>query len=696
MRISTDWLNEFVATPPADELAHVFEMAGIGVEGVEDGVFTLEVTNNRGDWLSAIGLAREVAAMTGQQLRLPRNNETAANADTSAPVEVQIENVEDCPRYLARVIEEVRLGPSPDWMQRRLTECGMRPINTIVDVTNYVMLETGQPLHAFDAAQVQENRIVVRRARADETLQTLDGVKRALNPEVLVIADRDTPIGLAGLMGGQHSEVTAATTRVLLESAHFAPLRVRRGARSLGLSTEASRRFERWVDPNGVRRAAERAAQLFAECGAGRALPHEVDWYPQPALAVPVRLRVARCNALLGLRLSTEAIAAILERLGLEVQREDFDNSDGDALLVSVPTFRRDITREVDLIEEVARVHGYEQIPTTLPRTVNPMAGRSLSQRLEERARSALLRCGVTEVMTLSMENAMSVERAGLAASSAERESVVRLRNPVSEDHTQMRTSLIPSLLEVLGKNARHGARVFELGRVYLARADVPSDTPQSEHPLPDEQRHLGVALLAPPTPPAHWQGTSPAPADFYALKGILETVLEELGAPPAQWRATSEGGFHPGRCAALSVEGQDIGIVGEAHPEVASRYDLTGRACLATLHFDALVRHVSLLKSYAPPSRFPVVERDLALVLSADIATSQVEATLQRAGGALLQNVRTFDVYTGAPIPDGFKSLALALCFGSAERTLTDVEVEAAMTQIRVAAERELNATLR
>ncbi len=513
---------------------------------------------------------------------------------------------------------------------------------------------------------------------------------------MLVIADRNTPIGLAGLMGGQHSEVTAATTRVLLESAHFAPLRVRRGARSLNLSTEASRRFERWVDPNGVRRAAERAVQLFEECGAGRALPHEVDWYPQAALAVPVPLRVARCNALLGLRLSTETIAALLERLGLEAQRESSSNKDGETLIVSVPTFRRDITREADLIEEVARVHGYERIPTTLPRTVNPMAGRSLSQRLEERARSTLLRCGVTEVSTLSMENAASVERAGLSAPPAERQSVVRLRNPVSEDHTQMRTSLVPSLLGVLGKNARQGARVFELGRVYLARTDAPSETPPLADVLPDEQRHLGVALLAPPTPPAHWQGTPPAPADFYALKGIVETVLSELGASPAQWRATREDGFHPGRCAALAVEGQDIGIVGEAHPEVAARYDLTGRAYLATLHFDALVRHISLLKNYQPPSRFPIIERDLALVLRQDITASQVEATLQNAGGGLLQNVRTFDVYTGAPIADGSKSLALALRFGSAERTLTDAEVEAAMTQIRAAAERELAATLR
>jgi phenylalanyl-tRNA synthetase beta chain len=310
MRISQDWLNEFVTTPALDKLEHTFEMAGIGVESTEGGIFELEVTNNRGDWLSAIGLAREIAALTDKRLRLTTTE--VEETSSGAVLSVDIESSRDCPRYFARVIENLKVGPSPDWMQRRLTECGVRSVNNIVDVTNYVMLETGQPLHAFDADKVANNNIVVRRAFDGEKLHTLDDIERVLTPEVLVIADPDKAIGIAGVMGGLHSEVTSSTTRVLLESAHFDGLRVRRGARALGLSSEASRRFERWVDPNGVRRAADRAAHLLQEHAGGTITSVFADRYLQPITPVTVRLRSARCNAVLGLRLTTEAISKVV------------------------------------------------------------------------------------------------------------------------------------------------------------------------------------------------------------------------------------------------------------------------------------------------------------------------------------------------------------------------------------------------
>lgn len=691
MRISSQWLNEFVAVPESLELARVFEMAGVGVENAEDDVWSLEVTSNRGDWLCAIGLAREIAAMTDKRLRLHANH--AAHEYSSESIAVEIENAADCTRYMAFSLEDVRIDESPDWMQKRLAECGMRAINNIVDITNYVMLETGQPLHAFDAATISDDQIVVRRARADETLLTLDGVERALNDSVLVIADAQKPIGLAGLMGGQDSEVTHKTQRVVLEAAHFAPTRVRRGARSLGLSTEASRRFERHVDPNGVANAAHRALALLQE-HAGARVVSLVDSYPQPVAAPKVRLRASRCNAVLGLNLSIDTMANLLKRLGLGVEQNEAGQNE-DALLITIPTFRNDIAREEDLIEEVARVHGYEHIAQTLPRTVNAMAGRSLSQRLEERAKSALLRCGLTEVVTISMQNAASVERAGLPVVP-----VVRLSNPLSEDYTQMRTSLVPSLLEVLEKNARvslgaDGVRVFELGKTY---------TPQDGQKQPRECRVLALALhetLA----LAHWLNSSGADAGennrqdaargFFQLKAVVETALSELGAPQVQWRSSREDGFHPSRCATLSIDAQDVGTLGEVHPDVASRYDLA-RAYLATIEFDPLVRHISLLRRYEPISRFPTVERDLALVLDAQIPASQVESVVREAGGALLQAAKTFDVYQGAPIPPESKSLALALRFGSSERTLTDAEVEAAMTRIRNRAERDLGAALR
>lgn len=675
MRISSSWLQQFVSVPEPEELAQVFEMAGIGVEEHAGERFSLEITSNRGDWLSATGLAREVAAMTDKKLRLP----SVQLEDAGAPgvTVIEIENPEECRRYVARIIENVQVGPSPAWLQERLEECGVRTINNVVDITNFVMLETGQPLHAFDAAKLSGNKIEVRRARAGETLTTLDEVERTLSAEVLVIADGEKPIGLAGVMGGGNSEVSESTTTILLESAHFEPSRVRRGARAVGLSTDASRRFERWVDPNGTRRASDRAVQLLVEHAGAKVSTAAVDRYSLPVSPTEVTLRVSRCNSVLGLRLTLETIEKCLERLDFKVTKE----KDGESLKASIPTFRRDITREIDLIEEVARIHGYQQIPTTLPRTINAMAGRSLSQRLEERAKSALLRCGLNEIITYSMQNEAAVRRAGMAIDEA-----VLLRNPLSDDYTRLRTWLLPSLLEVLSKNARRGARVFELGKVYI---------PREGQKQPDEKRRLAFALLDTTTPSPHWQPRNER-IDFFFAKGIVEILLGELGAPPPQWNATEMMPFHPGRCASISVDGQDLGIMGEVHPEVAERYDLPGRAYLAQIDFDSLVRHLDLLKPYKPLSRFPSVQRDLAFVLPSDVPASVVENVLRGAGGALLRGVNTFDVYSGANIPEGHKSLAISLEFRADDRTLTDGEADAALQAARAAVEGKLGAKLR
>lgn len=688
MRISTEWLQEFVAVPPAEELAHIFEMAGIGVEDRAGEVFTLEITSNRGDWLSAIGLAREISAMTDLAWRTSPPTLEEAGEPILGRVTVEIETPEDCPRYVARLIENVQVGPSPDWMQRRLEECGMRPISNIVDITNYVMLETGQPLHAFDADKVLDRYISVRRARAGEKITTLDGVEHELDPEVLVIGGREAALAVAGLMGGADSEVSAATRDILLEAAHFTPLRVRRGKRKLGFNTEASRRFERWVDPNGVLRAADRAAQLFSQYAGGTVARGAVDRYVQPITDITVPLRASRCNAVLGLQLAPTLMASLLGRLGLRVQQ-----AGDEAMQVTVPTFRRDLAREIDLIEEVARVHGYDHIATTLPRGANAGAGRALSQRLEAQARNALVRCGLTEVVTYTLESPGAVVRAGLERQNAP---AVHLRNPLSEDYSQLRTSLVPSLLEVLGRNARRRVQLFELGKVYLPRAASGSDdltTDQSATQQPDECRRIGIAMLN--APPARWETGAPE-LDFFRLKGVIERLLSALGAPPPQYRAMQAEPFHPGRCAALVIEGQDIGTLGELHPAVAQRYELQHRAYLASIEFDTLVRHISLVRSLTPLPRFPAVDRDLALVVRAEAAAGTVEEVLRRAGGPLLESLHLFDVYTGQPIPAGFKSVALALRFRAPDRTLTDAEVDAVLAAMRTAAERELGAELR
>ena len=694
LRMPPSWAGEFVSLPEADALEHTLEMAGVGVKergATPDETWTLEITSNRGDLLSAQGLARELGAMENQPVRAFTTQSehvtaTPAQGDAVA-VQVEIEDAEGCPRYSAQIIEGIKVGPSPDWMQRRLEACGMRPINNVVDITNYVMLETGQPLHAFDADKLPSAHIVVRRARENETLRTLDDVARALTPAMLVIADAERPIALAGVMGGADSEVSEGTRRILLEAAYFAPLTVRAAARRVGLSTEASRRYERGVDPLLPARAAERAVELLRQHAGATSVgtPTEVvanTWQP-----ATVTLRPTRANALLGLKLSEEAMIGLLERLGFGVAAAD------GALRVTTPSWRSDIEREIDLVEEVARMHGYLHIPTTLPRGANPSAGRSLAQRLEENAKSALLRCGISEVLTLSLTNRAAVERAGLQKE-PDSELRVPLRNPLSDDFTQLRTSLVPSLLEVLARNARVEAatppRIFELGKVYLARPGIGFATPEGQ---PQEKRMVGIAMLDAPQPP-HWSKSATA-TDFYTLKAAVEAVLREMGAPSADFRAGQEPGFHPGRCAVVSIDAQDVGVLGEVHPDVAARYDLK-RAYVAQIDFETLVRHVRITRSYAPLPRYPAAERDIAMVLDAQVTAERALDTLRAVAGEHLEALRVFDVYTGTPIPAGQKSMAVSLRFRAPDRTLRDEEVEAAMTRAREAARANLDAQLR
>ena len=670
MRISTQWLGEYVALP--DDLESTLLMAGLGVEGREGEVLELEVTSNRGDWLCALGIAREIGAMTGARVRPP----LIELAETGAPIEgivsVEIENPADCGRYIARLVEGVTVAPAPAWMQERLLECGVRPINNVVDVSNYVMLELGQPLHCFDFDRIGGSKISVRRARQGEHLVTLDGIERELSPEMLAICDAAGPIALAGVMGGAASEVTEQTTDVLIESAYFAPQRVRRNAFLSGLSTEASRRFERHVDPNGCKRAADRAAELLRQIAGGTVARGVVDRCLAPPPEVIVEMRVARCNALLGLKIPRETQRELLERLG-------FKNTESEGILrAQVPSWRADVTREVDLIEEVARLYGYDRVPVTLHEGTTAGAGRPLSSRLRDRARSACLRCGLTEITTYSLSNEGAHEMAGVSARGA-----VRLRNPLSEDYTLLRTSLLPSLLDVLRRNKARRLRAFEIGKVYYATEDG----------LADERRMLGLALSDVPGE-ANWQHGG-QPVDFYALKAIVENVLCEFGAPQPLFGPTQNSSLHPGRAASVALNGEEIGFLGEVHPQIARNWEIGGRAYLARIDFDALVRHVSLVRKYQPFSKFPAVQRDLALVVPGNVPAANLIDAARRAGGELLESARVFDLYTGPGIPDGSKSLAIAFRFRAPERTLTEAEVESVMAEI-MEQERRLGAQIR
>ncbi len=672
MRISAEWLGEYVSLPPLEKLEDVLLMAGLGVDERDGERFELEVTSNRGDWLCATGIAREIGAMTDVRFRAPSPDVEEEGAPIEGRVEVALQSPDDCSRYAARLVEGVRVGPSPEWMQKRLLDCGVRPINNVVDATNYVMLEWGQPLHAFDFDKLG-GQIQVRRATEGETLETLDGQDRVLTAQTLVIADAHKPVAIAGIMGGLETEVTDSTVNVLLESAHFASARVQRGVQALGLASEASRRFERWVDPNGCKRSLDRAAQLLVQIAGGRVAQGAIDVYPVPATERVVSMRPARANEVLGLSIEASWMQSALDRLEFRT------TLDGDKIVARIPTRRRDIEREIDLVEEVARLWGYDRVPSTLNKGVNTSAGRPLAGRLEDRARSACLRCGLTEVATISLSNESAHQNAGASV-----ERAVRLRNALTEDYTLLRTSLLPSLLDVLARNKGRRLRGFEIGRIYETNPT---------HPLADEKRTLGVCLGDAPAP-ANWQKVV-SPVDFYALKAIVQNVLREFGAPEPVFEPLRHPAFHPGRCASVALNGAEVGVMGEIHPLVAQKWEIPHRVYIAQIDFDALVRHISLVRQFKSFSNFPPVERDFAFVVPNNLPSSRLVEAVQNAGGELVTSARVVDVFQGAVLGEGVKSLALSLRLQAPDRTLGENDIEGVSRRV-IEAAKALGASIR
>lgn len=667
------------------------------VLGLDEAVLVLDLTPNYAmHCQSLLGVAREVAALTGGTVRVPCPAVPEEDPPAASLVEVAVEDPDLCPRYVARVVGGLRVGPSPAWLRRRLEAAGMRPINNVVDVTNYVMLETGQPLHAFDLERLRgdgpggagaRKRIAVRRARPGETLVTLDGVRRELLPTDLVIADAGGPVALAGVMGGEESEISPATTAILLESAAFHNLTVRRTARRLGIASEAAARFEKWVDPEGCRLAADRACELLRELAGGVVRAGAVDVYPRPPAPRAITARPARINALLGTDLPAEAMADIFRRLGFDVRP---GRTPGE-LTVVVPTRRPDVEGEADLAEEVARVHGYERVPVTLPRSPAAPAVPRRERRLTEEVRQVCLAAGLHEVMTYSFLDPAAFDRLGLPADDPRRRAIP-LANPLASDQGVLRTLLLPHLLEVAATNVRRQREdvgIFEIGRVYLAGSLPLRD-------LPEERLTLGALLLG-RVGPGGWWGAAPE-ADVFHLKGLAETILERLGVEGARFRPAQPPAYHPGRTAEIAVADREapLGVVGELHPAVTEAYDLPGRAVALELDLAGLLERARPVRPYRPLPRFPAVARDLALLVPDGVPAERVRETLVRAAGPLLESARLFDLYTGPGVPPGWRSLAYALVYRAADRTLTDAEVEAAQERVRQALARELGARLR
>ncbi len=643
-------------------------------------VLELEVTPNRVDCLSIYGVAREVHAITAAPLGPePWAEDAPAAGDREAGdyASVAVEVPDLCPRFTARVFTDVRIGPSPAWLQARLTAAGQRPINNVVDITNYAMLLTAQPLHAFDLDRVPGGELSVRLAAEGETMTTLDGTERTLDAETVLVCDRDGPSGIAGIMGGQASEVSEKTTRVLLEVANWNGTNILRTSRLLGLRSEASSRFEKQLDPALCLRAQRIASRLIVELCGAKLVPGTIDVAAEVPATEAIRLRAERVAGLLGMEIPQADQAAYLERLGFGVE------ADGDDLLAEVPPDRHhDVTREADLIEEVARVHGLdEHLPSTLP-SAGQAGGLSRAQRLRRRAEDAMRDLGFDEVVGWSFTDAGETERLRIAADDP-RAAGAAISNPLSEEQSTMRTTLLGSLLDVARRNLAHGAdrvALFESGRVYHA-GNAPAGSPLAggfagEQPAPFAEPHRIGCLAVGPLAPKSWRGGGGA-ADFFALKGVLEGLAARLGAELGFEPAT-EPFLHPGRAARLSAGGEEAGWIGELHPLVCRAWDLE-----AAVGFEADLAALAAAATageelFEDLTSFPSVRQDLAVVVPEEVSAGQLREVVLTGGGELLRSAEVFDLYSGEQVGEGRKSLALRLEFGAADRTLTDEEVAA------------------
>lgn len=631
------------------------------VLGLDDYVLELDLTPNRGDCLSVIGVARETAALLDKPFRPPQPVVCELDEKIEGQVRVDILDPDLCRRFAGRLIRNVRVGSSPLWMQQRLRAAGMRPINNIVDVTNYVMLELGQPMHAFDYNLLKDGHIIVRRIRDGEKIITLDGAERVLTPGMLGITDPSGPVAVAGVMGGQSTEVTEDTVSILLESAFFNPISIRRTSKSLGLRSEASLRFEKGIDIGGCARAADRAAQLIVEMGCGDAVSGRIDIIPEPVKERVVQLRPSQAAHVLGVDVSVETAQEILTSLQFAVQKA------GDNLQVTVPTHRVDVSMEVDLIEEVARMYGYNRVPDTLPFGRSTRGLRTEKQAFTARARSIMAESGLYEVMTYSFVHPRIFNLMNLPPDSPLRKAL-KIQNPLSEEHSVMRTMLLPCLMDVLVRNynrrVQDGA-FFEIGRVFIPRgADI----------QPEERTVLSAAAMGRAS--GSWN-MAPGELDFYYLKGVLENLF--CGLRTSSVTFTPEPAdpiFHPGRTAVLEADGVRLGIVGELHPEVLENYELPLKVTALELDLDMLMELSGRTAVFKSLPKFPGIERDMAILVRKEIPAASIFETIRAAGGKLMCSVSLFDIYHGEQVPDGMQSMAFSLKFQADDRTLTDAEV--------------------
>lgn len=664
MRIPIEWLREFLDFDlSAGEVSMKLTMAGLEVEASEeidgDTVLEVNVTPNRPDCLSIIGIARELAALLDLPLRMPESD--IGEEGGHCEVNVGIIDDELCQRYAGRAIIGVKTADSPEWIKKRIEKCGMRPINNIVDITNYMLLEMGHPLHAFDMDTLNGMAIRVARASAGSKIKTLDGVDRDLSENALLIWDSTRPVAIAGVMGGADTEVSGKTKNVFLESAYFYPSSIRRTSRTLGLKTEASYRFERGTDIEGLVKALDRAAGLIARI-AGGTVSKRVDAYPKPYDSKKIRARYQKINRTLGTALSEDDMSDIMKRLGFGVEKA------ADCFFAIAPSFRTDVKNEIDIVEEIARFHGYDRIPVTVPRIPVSRDRKSKHYSYMSLIEESLRRSGFSEAVNYSFMNYSMLDLLNISQDDPRRKAVV-LRNPLNVEESHLRTTITPSLVRNLVHNVSMGirdVRLFETARVFTA----------SGEPLPHEVHHLGAIYLRDKSP-VLWKEDAP---DLYTVKGALEAVIKELKIEDVRFQPSSEMFLHKGKSSDIYLSGKKAGYIGVLHPDITEALSLKlskPEVVLLEIDLDMLISLIPDAMVYAPIPRYPYIERDIAMIVDESLRAGDVIDLIRNYKSDLIEEAVIFDSYKGKNIPDGMKSLAFNIRYRAKDRTLTDPEVE-------------------
>ena len=630
----------------------------VEVLGLHDVVFEYEVTSNRVDCFSVVGIAREAAATFGKEFYPPVVTPTGNDEDASDYIKVTVKNTDLCPRYCARVVKNIKIGPSPEWMQRRLASVGIRPINNLVDITNYVMEEYGQPMHAYDLDTIEDREIIVRTAAKGEKFTTLDGQERQMDESVLMICDGRKSIGIAGIMGGENSMITDDVHTMLFEAACFDGTNIRKSSKKVGLRTDASGKFEKGLDPNNAQAAIDRACQLVEEMGAGEVVGGMVDVYAEKREPVRITFQPDEINVLLGTDISAEDMLGYFEKIGLSYEKETNE--------VIIPTFRQDLLRTADLAEEVARFFGYDNIPTTLPSGESTMGKLPFKLLVEDIAKEIAEFCGFSQGMTYSFESPKVFDKLQIPEDSELRR-VVEIMNPLGEDYSIMRTLPLNGMLSSLATNYNRrnkNVRLYELANVYL-----PKELPLKE--LPEERMQFTLGMYG--------------DGDFYSMKGVVEEFLEKAGLHEKESYdpAGNRPYLHPGRQANILYAGNVIGYLGEVHPDVADAYGIGERAYIAVLDMPEVTKYATFDRKYTGIAKYPAVTRDISMVMPKEILAGQVEEVIEAKGGAYLESYALFDVYEGAQIKAGYKSLAYSIVFRAKDKTLEDAEVTEAMERI-------------